>query len=67
MFYIPYGSYGLAVNQGKKNTLVLTKISRKTLRYSLKQKFSKFLALLTGVDGYLNVNRTAKNMLVLTN
>ena len=44
----------------------LLKISGYVSRRNLKQAVHKFVAFLTGVEGWLNVKQTAKNTLVLT-
>ena len=62
---IPDGSFGLSQckSSSKKNMLVV-KISRKTSINS-KKKARKYVAFLTEGEDWLNVNRPAKNMLVL--
>ena len=62
---VAHGSFGLSqCKSSSKKSMLVDKISRKTLINS-KNKVRKYAAFLTGGEGWLNVNRPAKNTLVL--
>ena len=62
--WIPHGSFGLSqCKSSSKKTCWLTKsLERQT---NSKKKVRRYFALFTGGEDWLNVNRPAKNMLVL--